>query len=599
MSELIGKTLGQYQIERLIGRGGMAQVYSATQASLGRTVAIKVMKSDLTDDPEFVARFEREVKLLVALEHPHIVPVIDFGNEQGVVYIVMRLVDGGSLPQRIRSGPIPLATVARMLSQIGSALSFAHSKAGIVHRDMKPSNVLLDEKFNAYLTDFGIAKIMQGTTKLTASNTVLGTPAYMSPEQWRGDELDARADIYSLGIMAYEMVTGRLPYEGDTSFTLMYKHFNEVPPSPREYQADLPASVEAVILQAIAKAPEDRFASAEDFAEAFRAAVEGRVSENPAPAFRATPPRTDTLNLQAGSDKPTPAQVTPMHLSAPQAPPRQTQMPFWLAGAAMLILAVAVLILVLSLSNNREDDEGLRVVTAVPSPTAIPPSPLPPAQNQGGRSGFYDYTDSLGLAVDVISPNWGAEVIDDRYLRLSPGGPRVFPQVLIYYGEPEGLAEIGLLSAESIVPESIKDTLENIAQSERISEGYILRQTEGFNAPGGSLSGASVARSVNIDFYIFDMQANDPQLKPWLVVLSMHPFGDIYTQFKSDVLLNTLLSIQVEGQALSNFALPPRNNNQQGGGQNGQQGGGPGGQQQGGPGGQQNPPVATENSEGP
>ncbi|MBZ0308142.1 MAG: serine/threonine protein kinase, partial [Anaerolineae bacterium] len=218
MTDHSGKTLGQYQIKERIGKGGMAVVYRAYQASMKRDVAIKVMATELGRDPDFVERFKREAELFAVLQHPHILPVIDFGHHGDAVFIVMRLVEGGSLDEWIKRSKIDLPLAARMLEQIGSALSFAHDK-GIVHRDLKPNNVLLDTQGNTYLTDFGIAKMLAGTTKLTATNAVLGTPAYMAPEQWRGDTIDARTDLYSLGIMAYEMVTGRLPFEADTSFT--------------------------------------------------------------------------------------------------------------------------------------------------------------------------------------------------------------------------------------------------------------------------------------------------------------------------------------------------------------------------------------------
>jgi serine/threonine-protein kinase len=268
MSDLIGKTLGQYEIKSLLGKGGMALVYRATQTSMGRDVAIKIMASDLSGDPEFVGRFEREAQIFSDLQHPHILPVIDYGNTGEGVYIVMRLVEGGGLDTHIRNAPVEPPIAAKMLTQ-----------KGIVHRDLKASNVLLDEGFNAYLTDFGIAKMLANTSKLTATDTVLGTPSYMAPEQWRGDHIDARTDIYSMGIMAFEMVTGKLPFEGDTSFTLMYKHINDAPPRPRELMEHLSDDLEYVILRAMSKAPEDRFQSAEEMGEAFRNAVEGRPIE--------------------------------------------------------------------------------------------------------------------------------------------------------------------------------------------------------------------------------------------------------------------------------------------------------------------------------
>jgi predicted Ser/Thr protein kinase len=273
--DLINQKLGrgQYEIRSLLGRGGMAAVYLARQSSMNRDVAIKVMTPDLADDEQFVARFEHEAKMFAQLQHPHILPVIDFGHEGKHIYIVMQLVRGGSLDDRLHEGALPLRMAARMLTQIASALTFAHEQ-GIIHRDLKPNNVMLDERNNAYLVDFGIAKMLAGTTKLTATGNILGTPAYMAPEQWRGEPVDARTDIYSLGIMVYEMVLGRLPFTGDTPYTLMYKHFNDAPPPPRQVKPDIDPAVEAVILKALSKEADDRYQSADQLAEDFNRAVQ-------------------------------------------------------------------------------------------------------------------------------------------------------------------------------------------------------------------------------------------------------------------------------------------------------------------------------------
>ncbi|MBZ0122986.1 MAG: serine/threonine protein kinase, partial [Roseovarius sp.] len=191
--DLINQRLGQYEIAAVLGRGGMATVYLARQTSMDRDVAIKVMARELADDEQFIARFQHEAQVIARLQHPHILPVIDFGREGKNIYIVMRLVRGGSLDDRLKSGPLDLPLASRMLAQIASALTFAHEQ-GIIHRDLKPNNVLLDERDNAYLTDFGIAKMLAGTSKLTATGNILGTPAYMAPEQWRGEGVDARTD---------------------------------------------------------------------------------------------------------------------------------------------------------------------------------------------------------------------------------------------------------------------------------------------------------------------------------------------------------------------------------------------------------------------
>ncbi len=325
--DLINQRLGQYELKSLLGRGGMATVYLARQASMDRDVAIKVMAKELSDDEQFVARFEHEAQLIASLQHPHILPVIDFGHEGKLIYIVMQLVRGGSLDDRLRKGALTLNTASRMLGQISSALTFAHEK-GIVHRDLKPNNVLLDERNNTYLTDFGIAKMLAGTSKLTATGNILGTPAYMAPEQWRGEPVDARTDIYSLGVMTYEMVLGRLPFSGETPYTLMYKHFNDAPPPPREINPSLNPVIEVVILRALSKNADERYQSAEEMAEDFDNAVRGLSPVTRAPAAMSND-RTivgddDLIAPSAGGEMQT---IMPTGVDARRTPPPQTPRP--------------------------------------------------------------------------------------------------------------------------------------------------------------------------------------------------------------------------------------------------------------------------------
>ncbi len=399
--ELINQVLGrgQYQIRSVLGKGGMATVYLARQASMERDVAVKVMAPELADDEQFVARFEHEAQLIARLQHPHILPVIDFGREGKHIYIVMQLVRGGSLDDRLSRGPLPLPLAGRMLGQIASALTFAHEQ-GIVHRDLKPNNVLLDERDNAYLTDFGIAKMLAGTTKLTATGNVLGTPAYMAPEQWRGDPVDARTDIYALGIMLYEMVLGQLPFQGDTPYTLMYKHFNDPPPPPREKNPSLDPRVEAVILRALAKNPDDRYPSAEAMAEDFANAIRAVGKAASPPDMEATvlgeeaPPTAAPARTPLKPAPPTAAaatQATPEHAPAP--PPHAGGLsPVMIGGAVIAALAIVAVIAALVLGGGGDGKKvavaptatDTATVTATFTPTSTPtatatdtPTPLP------------------------------------------------------------------------------------------------------------------------------------------------------------------------------------------------------------------------------
>jgi ligand-binding sensor domain-containing protein len=302
MQEHIGRRLGVYQIVERIGRGGMATVYKAYQPSVDRYVAIKILPSHLTEDESFVGRFTQEARTLARLEHPHILPVHDYGEEGGTTYLVMRYVKAGTLKDLIsRQGPLELEEVARVMDQVGRALDYAHSQ-NVVHRDIKPSNILIDQQGNTFLTDFGIAKLVAETAQFTASGAIIGTPAYMSPEQSMGQPADYRCDIYSLGVVLYELVTGQLPFEAETPLAVLLKHINDPLPLPRLIKEDLPEAVERVILKATAKAPEDRFQSVQEMIDALARAVAPRPAEPVPPPAEAVQEAT----LAWSSDEPVP-----------------------------------------------------------------------------------------------------------------------------------------------------------------------------------------------------------------------------------------------------------------------------------------------------
>lgn len=341
MASLVGQKLGQYEILEEIGKGGMAVVYRAHQESMARDVAVKVIASQMADSPDFIARFEREAKTIAALQHPHILPVYDYGNVEGQIFLVMRLVEGGSLDRKIRNTPLPMKQAGRMLTQIASALSYAHDH-GVIHRDLKPNNILLDSKDNPYLTDFGIAKLLQQETRLTATGSVMGTPSYMSPEQWRGEEIDARSDVYALGIMFYEMITGQLPFTGDTPYSLMYQHFDTPLPSPVVIRPDLPESITKILQKATAKRKEDRYASAEQFAEAVNDVMTSaptRPGVNPADHERTFIPGGEGTQIQQPMPGTRPAQSLP-----PNARTTASDQPANRLGLAVILGTIATII---------------------------------------------------------------------------------------------------------------------------------------------------------------------------------------------------------------------------------------------------------------
>ncbi len=270
---LIGRHFGQFEIMEKIGQGGMATVYRARQISINRIVAIKVLPPTLLHDPSFAERFAREVDVIAHLEHPHILPIYDYGDADGIPYIAMRFLGGGSMADMIRRGKIELNSLERPFRQVAQALDYAH-RQGVIHRDLKPANVMMDENGNAYLSDFGIARVLG--SDLTGS-MIIGTPAYMSPEQANGLPIDGRADIYSLGVVLFELIAGREPFKAETPMALLLKHINEPMPSLLSFREDVPQEVDAVVKKATAKDPADRYSSAgelaADFADAARQPV--------------------------------------------------------------------------------------------------------------------------------------------------------------------------------------------------------------------------------------------------------------------------------------------------------------------------------------
>jgi tRNA A-37 threonylcarbamoyl transferase component Bud32 len=269
---LVGLQIGHYEVLESIGRGGMAEVYKGRHTRLNRVVAIKVLPASLATEEDFRARFEREARSIAALRHPNIVQVFDFGDLEGMYYMVMEYISGKDLALRLReAGRLPLPEVLSLLDGVAGALDYAHAQ-GIVHRDVKPSNVMLDATADGglrpILTDFGIAKMVAGGAQATQTG-MLGTLDYMAPEQVRASrEVDGRADIYALGVMAYQMLTGHLPFSGDSPGQIMLAHLQKPAPDPRTLAPDLPENAALALLKALAKNPADRYATARALVDA-------------------------------------------------------------------------------------------------------------------------------------------------------------------------------------------------------------------------------------------------------------------------------------------------------------------------------------------
>jgi serine/threonine protein kinase len=386
------------------------------QPNLGRFVALKVLSAELSHDPDFVTRFQREARVAARLEHPNIVPIYDIGQADGVFYIAMRLVPGSSLADIIASdGALPLDRVRHLLSQVASALDYAH-RQGVVHRDVKPSNMLVEDDDQLSLADFGIARATDAS-RVTRFGVLVGTPRFMAPEQVQGLDVDYRADLYSLGVVAYLMLTGRVPFEADSVVTLLHKHVYEPPPSARLSRPDLPENVDGALERMLAKQPGERYPTAAAFVTALH-----------------TQPPPD-IHL----DHPAPA--APRPVVAPPRPSGPSAAPWVLIGSVLLMtLLVGAAAVGLRQPTPTIDVTTTPIAgaTSVPStpaglqlPTAILATPTPAAprslpgtwQVLAGDptvAGFFNAPG--GVAVDRQGNIFVSELLNHRIQKLSPNG---------------------------------------------------------------------------------------------------------------------------------------------------------------------------------
>jgi serine/threonine protein kinase len=312
-----GQQVGAYRVIAQIGSGGMATVYKASHEKLERLVAIKVMHTAFMQDPNFRTRFEREAKIIARLDHPHIVPVYDYAEIDGQPYLVMKHIEGRTLKQTLIKQTLTLADILRLVSPIADALDYAHSM-NVLHRDIKPSNIIIDPNGTPYLTDFGMARIAQVGESTISADMMLGTPQYISPEQALGkQDIDARTDLYSLGVVLYELIVGQVPFSGDTPYSVIHDHIYRALPLPHEVNPAVPPEVEAVLVKALAKEPSGRYTTAKSMMAALREALD-------ASGVRELPPdrrerAAESLAKLRGETIPTIAPI-----SAPQPPKVET-----------------------------------------------------------------------------------------------------------------------------------------------------------------------------------------------------------------------------------------------------------------------------------
>ncbi|MCA9954130.1 MAG: serine/threonine protein kinase [Ardenticatenaceae bacterium] len=388
--DLTGRHLGKYELLERVGKGGMAYVYKAYQPTVDRLVAVKVLHSHLAEDGEFLERFRREAKGLGSLRHPHIVSVIDFDVDDGWYYMVMDFIEGETLEAVLdRRGSLPVSEALALTAKLAGALAYAHEN-GRIHRDIKPGNIMFADVAQQHpvITDFGLTRLLDNAT-LTISGTIAGTPAYMSPEAAQGQKTDARSDIYSLGVMLYEMVTGRRPYLGETPLSVIMKLVMEPLPPALSLNPDLPPAVDEILSKAMAKQPEERYQSAVELWEAVKK-------------------ETGDWRLEIGKVEPALAVQTqilqPKTAVLPQKPMTQSEVtrakrPLlpWLLGGGLL-LALLVVGLVLRLGKSEGDGVETAVPTAELIETAVPAGSLRFAEPDGNNLRRYT------LSLDEVPP---------------------------------------------------------------------------------------------------------------------------------------------------------------------------------------------------
>ena len=451
-SSLIGRKLGQYEVVSLLGQGGMATVYKGYQESIDRDVAIKVLPPHPGMDEQFIARFQLEARTIGGLQHPHILPLYDYGRDDDILYLAMAYIDGGSLDE-MRGEPLDLRQAEKYLRQIASALDYAHRR-GVVHRDIKPGNILLDTEGHALLADFGIVKMVEGEAELTGSR-IVGTPAYMAPEQGQGLPVDGRADVYALGCVMYELITGVPPYNADTMMRVVFKHITDPIPDIRSTAPALPSGLSNVFAKVMAKDPDDRYQTAVEFAEDFTHAIHSHDESvinvrAETPLDRSPMPETP-MTMEFGSGSEQQATVNFNQPTNPQQTPTVvlqsgTNPLVLLAGFGLIALVIVIVAIVLINPQGGGASPPTQGATALAEdPTDVPPTvePTPDVPRVGDLR--YNTADTINLTFDLDTPPAGmiyvawlqntetGETISLGQLNADPFGDGV-----LSYTDPDG-----------------------------------------------------------------------------------------------------------------------------------------------------------------
>jgi serine/threonine protein kinase len=394
VSSLIGRNLGQYEILQLLGKGGMATVYLGRQASIDRLVAIKVLPPHPALDEAFRERFQLEAKTIGSLQNPNILPLYDYGSFEDVLYLVMAYIEGGTLEDLMDSGPMSVDMVEKILRAVASGLDYAHRK-GVIHRDIKPANILIHDG-HPLLADFGMVKLSLGDNNLTGT-AIVGTPSYMAPEQGQGLQVDQRVDVYALGAMVYEMLTGQQPFSGRTPMQMILSHISDPIPDIRKIRKDLPAEMSAVFQIALAKNPKDRYQTAGEFAEAFSRVLHKNTDtlasiQKQFPISKNNDTKSLNSTLGLTHDKMDKAVQNPTQVIV-----RDSINPIILMGGFGLIALVIVIVAVLLINSTNNNTQTANQNT--PAPTELP-LVVPSATPSFGEVRFSS-ENSLGDRIEV------------------------------------------------------------------------------------------------------------------------------------------------------------------------------------------------------
>jgi serine/threonine protein kinase len=499
-SSLIGRTIGQYQVTALVGRGGMAAVYLGYQPTIDRQVAIKVLPPHPAMEPGFPERFQLEARTIARLQHPHILQLFDYGQQEDILYFVTPYIEGGSLERLLQRGAVDPLQVERILREVASALDYAH-RQDVVHRDIKPGNILLDKEGHALLADFGIAKITGGGANLTGTG-VVGTPAYMAPEQAQGMP-EARSDIYALGVVVYEMLTGVQPYRGENPMQIMLKHVQASIPSILSDNPNLPRALEPVMMRVMAKEPDDRYWTASEFAEDFSRAL--HRGESLAAVHRAMPLNIGEQRTEKFDPLPTPSQTTPPTpqptIIVQQSPINTRILLGGFAGLALLILAGIAFI-----ASQRPDLPPLDTNIILPSLTGqavIPPNATPIVADIGanptlpaalatfGELSFGKTNvsgDTLSLRLDGVTPPgdesmyvaWLVNTREDRILKMGRVSVDAVGNGALTYTDPDSTVLPALYNGV-LISEETRDTVDSPEGEIKYSGGFPTEALDLFN----------------------------------------------------------------------------------------------------------------------